>query len=105
KTCSWVATERRPLAEALWSFEDTSRALREEALQKAVQGWIQILGPVTARSLAELLSAKPGEVFTTLIGLEVQGLVIRGSFERTAAQDDLDVEWCERRILQRIHKL
>ena len=30
---------------------------------------------------------------------------MRGSFERTATGEELDTEWCERRILQRIHKL
>jgi ATP-dependent Lhr-like helicase len=37
--------------------------------------------------------------------MEVQGLLMRGSFERPATSVDHDVEWCERRILQRIHKL
>jgi ATP-dependent Lhr-like helicase len=30
---------------------------------------------------------------------------MRGCFEHAAATDDYEIEWCERRILQRIHKL
>ncbi len=37
--------------------------------------------------------------------MEVQGLLMRGSFEKPATTEDHDIEWCERRILQRIHKL
>ena len=37
--------------------------------------------------------------------MEVQGLLMRGSFEKPAASEDHEIEWCERRILQRIHKL
>jgi ATP-dependent Lhr-like helicase len=39
--------------------------------------------------------------------MEMQGLVMRGVFEHTAPPDDepYAIEWCERRILHRIHKL
>jgi ATP-dependent Lhr-like helicase len=37
--------------------------------------------------------------------MEMQGLAMRGAFEHPATSDDHDIEWCERRILQRIHRL
>jgi ATP-dependent Lhr-like helicase len=39
--------------------------------------------------------------------MEMQGLAMRGVFERAAPTDDKPyaIEWCERRILQRIHRL
>jgi len=37
--------------------------------------------------------------------MEMQGLLMRGAFEHPATQEDHAIEWCERRILQRIHRL
>jgi ATP-dependent Lhr-like helicase len=39
--------------------------------------------------------------------MEMQGLAMRGVFEHPTPADDapLEIEWCERRILQRIHRL
>lgn len=70
-----------------------------------VQGWIQILGPVTANGFASPLSLDPRAVLQAFLLLETQGILMRGPFEHTATSDELDTEWCERRILQRIHKL
>ena len=52
-----------------------------------------------------MLSVDAQLVYQAFIAMEVQGLLMRGSFEKPAASDDYDIEWCERRILQRIHKL
>ncbi len=101
----WVATERLPLAQSLWSIPGGEHAIREDALKKCVQGWVQILGPITANRFARMLSVEPAVVFQAFIAMEVQGLLMRGSFEKPATGEDYDVEWCERRVLQRIHKL
>jgi ATP-dependent Lhr-like helicase len=101
----WIAAERVPLAHALWSAEDADRATKEEALKKCVQGWLQILGPITANRFAQMLSVEPALVFQAFIAMEVQGLLMRGSFEKPNASEDHEIEWCERRLLQRIHKL
>ena len=37
--------------------------------------------------------------------MENQGLLMRGVFEKPATDEDHEIEWCERRILQRIHRL
>jgi ATP-dependent helicase Lhr and Lhr-like helicase len=104
KVC-WVATERLPLVDSLWTGASTAGANREGALCKCVQGWLQILGPVNANQFAMNFALDPRMVFQTFLSLETQGLLMRGSFERPAVPDDLEVEWCDRRILQRIHKL
>jgi len=101
----WVATERVLLAQALWSARDADRATKEDALKKCVQGWVQILGSLTANHFARMLSVEPSLVFQAFIAMEVQGLLMRGSFENPATGENFDIEWCERRILQRIHKL
>ncbi|HLY41787.1 MAG TPA: DEAD/DEAH box helicase [Terracidiphilus sp.] len=100
----WIATERAPHVNALGA-NDADAGLREDALRKCVQGWIQILGPVTANRFARQFSLDPPLVLQAFLSLETQGLLMRGSFEMPPASDDLDIEWCERRILQRIHKL
>ena len=101
----WIATERVKLVDALWAGATNSAELREDALRKCVQGWIQILGPVTANGFARCFSLDPRLVLQAFLSLETQGLLMRGTFEQPASNDELDTEWCERRILQRIHKL
>jgi ATP-dependent Lhr-like helicase len=74
---------------------------------KLIQGWLQILGPATANSLASLLNVPAHDVFQKLLQLEMQGTILRGKFENVATppSTDFDIEWCERRLLQRIHRL
>ena len=109
----WVATERMPFVEALWlgTTNVAAEVTKEEALTKCVQGWLQIAGPVTANSFAQSLGLDPALVFQAFLAMEMQGLLMRGSFEplvlaEPAAPENLDYDigWCERRILQRIHR-
>ncbi len=76
----------------------------DEVLRKAIQGWLQILGPVTAHNLATHLGLAPQPVFAQLLYLESTGTILRGTFEHPPTTADHHIEWCERRILQRIHK-
>ena len=47
----------------------------------------------------------PPSIWATMLVLEMQGTILRGRFEGTGEPaTDADVEWCERRLLQRIHK-
>ena len=101
----WIATERLALVRALWPESANSNAARDEALKKCVQGWIQILGPVTASEFARGLSLSAASVFQQFVALEAQGILMRGRFEKPAAAKEIAIEWCERRVLQRIHKL
>jgi len=104
-TDCWVATELVSLVNHIWSSTITSPELRENAIRKCVQGWIQILGPVTANKFAAFLPIDSRSIHQAFLSLEAQGLLMRGSFEAAPAADELDTEWCERRLLQRIHKL
>jgi ATP-dependent helicase Lhr and Lhr-like helicase len=84
-----------------------SHASAEDVLRKALQGWMALLGPVTSRSLDERLGVAPHEIWKQMLRLEMTGTILRGSFEAApggAPVADEDVEWCERRLLQRIHK-
>ena len=83
----------------------THSITKEIALKQIVQGWLQILGPTTAAAFATLLSLDPADIFKAFLAMEMQGLLMRGAFEHPATEIDQEIEWCERRILQRIHRL
>jgi ATP-dependent Lhr-like helicase len=102
----WVATERLPYTLTLWrdTNNDTDSVTKEAALKQCVQGWLQILGPVTTTAFAQHLSLQSPEVFQAFLAMEMQGLLMRGTFEHPKPSTDHDIEWCERRILQRIHR-
>ena len=88
----WVATERA----------DAFRALPDggDAVVKLVRGWMQHSGPVTAAELAAKLPVSVEDVDQALLRLEAEGAVLRGKFRAGAT-----AEWCERRLLARIHQL
>jgi ATP-dependent Lhr-like helicase len=81
----WIATERL--------------ALVDDA-HGVVSGWMESLGPVTASALVEKLAFAQDEVEAALLRLEAQGQVLRGHFRGA----DGEIEWCNRRILARIHR-
>jgi ATP-dependent helicase Lhr and Lhr-like helicase len=110
----WVAAER--LADAILLWPDlvssanpvlaTSNSY-DAVTSQLTQGWLQLLGPTTAAYLAALLHLHPSALHQSLLAMEMQGLAMRGVFEHLKPADDAphDIEWCERRILQRIHRL
>ncbi len=83
---------------------------REEAITDLVRGRLQSLGPVTVRDLAESLALAPSEIGVALVELESEGFVLRGRFTDDAStpesvrEGDATLEWCERRLLARIHR-
>jgi len=65
-----------------------------------VLGWAETSGPFTADEMAEILCLTRSDVDTAVLRLENEGLVLRGSF-RSGVDDE---EFCDRRILARIHR-
>ncbi|MCX8005634.1 MAG: ATP-dependent DNA helicase, partial [Burkholderiaceae bacterium] len=61
---------------------------------------LQTLGPVTASALAAALALAEPAVESALLALEAEGSAMRGRFTPDAA----GIEWCERRLLARIHR-
>src|SRR5581483_6921567 len=61
----------------------------------------------TAAHLASIVGLQSGAVHQAMLKMEMQGLAMRGVFERPRPADDqpFAIEWCERRILHRIHRL
>src|SRR2546425_3400566 len=80
---------------------------REDALLTCVTGWIAHSGPVTANKLSNVLAVPVSEIEKSLLRLESRGVVLRGKFTGAASGDIVlgSTEWCERRLLARIHRL
>jgi ATP-dependent helicase Lhr and Lhr-like helicase len=108
-SAEWRAPRISPEAARSSAEQATSKVTKEESLQKLVQGWLQILGPTTANQFARTLNLAPSTIYQAFLAMEMQGLLMRGTFEypapdQTVENPDHDIEWCERRILQRIHR-
>jgi ATP-dependent Lhr-like helicase len=111
-----VAAERVPYVQTLFPEAGWAPPLeplpgdgpveRDAAVTALVRGHIEVCGPVTATELAERICLPEPEVTAALHRLEAEGQVLRGTFRpadlRGAATG---LEWCDRRLLQRIHRL
>jgi ATP-dependent Lhr-like helicase len=107
----WVAAERAhtfaqifPSArfEAQLPDIESSAVSREDALLSLATGWIAHSGPVTANQLAAILALPVSDIDKSFLRLESSGVILRGKFTDPASHE---TEWCERRLLARIHKL
>ncbi|HEY6968340.1 MAG TPA: DEAD/DEAH box helicase [Candidatus Angelobacter sp.] len=80
---------------------ESAEPSQEDALKAMLTGWLTHLGPVTGSQLAQMLHLAVPEVEKTLLRIESTGLILRGKFTRSTEE----TEWCERRLLARIHRL
>jgi ATP-dependent Lhr-like helicase len=123
----WVAAERAHLfatlfPDARWeaTLPDLAMpaATRDEALTQLARGWLSHTGPTTAAALADRLGLPAEDIEAALLRLESEGSVLRGAFTPLPSAlrplpSDLpsalrplhSVEWCDRRLLARIHRL
>jgi ATP-dependent helicase Lhr and Lhr-like helicase len=107
----WIAAERLQQFRALFPHADLEPALTappppaeralspEDALVEILRGRLEGLGPVTPAALAAPLGLQGVDIAPALIALEVEGFAMRGRF----TPDATDEEWCERRLLARVH--
>ena len=120
----WVATERWPLARTVWDNSAARPVVsvpvgvrmawpREEAIAYVVRGRMECVGPTTITALARELDIDARDIESAMLALENQGIVLRGRFTyqaslgttMTVSNGDAPVEWCDRRLLARIHRL
>jgi len=121
----WVASERVKSFSALFPnarLEPSMMATEsvvpssDDVLLASLQGWMAHVGPISSSQLTELLGVPEGEINRALLRMEAAGSILRGRFtdatartgvvgseDQTALQDQ--VEWCDRRLLARIHRL
>jgi ATP-dependent Lhr-like helicase len=116
----WVAAEMLPMLAVVYPdsmldppiqvpAEYSARSwLRDAAVMELLRLRLQGLGPVTAAGMAASLGVSSPEVDAALMALESEGFVLRGQFtpqdDRTVASGPGELEWCERRLLARIHR-
>ena len=118
----WVAAERAKTFSLLFpqaKFEPAVAEIeslvssRGDALLAMVTGWMAHLGPTTAEQLAQILGISSPEIEQALLRMEASGAVLRGNFTAAASRAGVPAphettaphEWCERRLLARIHRL
>ncbi|HSS52627.1 MAG TPA: ATP-dependent DNA helicase, partial [Thermoanaerobaculia bacterium] len=77
---------------------------REDALVELVRGRLEGLGPVSAEALAATLGVRRSAVEAALASLESEGFAFRGRFNPGATPGNSEEEWCERRLLARVHR-
>ncbi len=94
----WVAIEAASLIPPDDDLEAPA-STSENLLVPIIRGWVEVSGPVTAGKLAGLLGFPEKDVHKALIHLESEGLVLRGFFSEKGEE-----EFCDRRILARIHR-
>jgi ATP-dependent Lhr-like helicase len=109
----WVAAERLPMLRTIYpesvinpeiSPPESSRAPNWErlnAIRELLRGRMEVSGPVAVTQLKNILGLSRSDIETGLLGLEGEGFVLRGKFHPNAT----DQEWCDRRLLARIHRL
>jgi ATP-dependent Lhr-like helicase len=98
----WLDVRFSPAVALPLGFAETVQT-KEEAIKRVVQGWLEVIGPSTANALATRLGISQREIDGALLALEGAGVALRGEF--TALGHSGAVEWCDRVLLARIHRL
>src|SRR6185436_4057921 len=107
----WIAAERLPQFRALWPEASVTPEIAaprrfdrawdpDEARVEIVRGRLEGLGPTTVAALAASCGMRPASIDSALAALESEGFVFRGRFTPGLGE----TEWCERRLLARIHR-
>ncbi|HEX2254556.1 MAG TPA: DEAD/DEAH box helicase [Thermoanaerobaculia bacterium] len=115
----WIAAERLAEALAAWPGASLAPAIEppvrasagrrsappqaDDARRELLRSWLDTAGPVTAAVLAATAGMPVTEVERSLVALEAEGAVMRGRFT-PGAPAAAEEEWCERRLLARIHR-
>jgi ATP-dependent Lhr-like helicase len=119
----WVTAERLPLFLAVFPGAHLHPGIevpagyaktwvKDDALVEIVRGRLEGLGPVTAMSMAGTVGVPQGDVDIALAALQAEGFAMRGRFTPAPgpaaaaglAPTSVEDEWCERRLLARIHR-
>jgi len=77
-----------------------NRSDEKDPLRELIRGQLEILGPVTFSFLSERLLLPVSTIEQGMLALENEGFVFRGQFNNGSKE----LEWCERRLLARIHR-
>lgn len=106
----WVAAERLLQLQAVFpdcrlspSISAPRNAARSDdashALIELLRGRVETLGPTTEHDVAQSIGLPAPDIAVAFAALESEGFVLRGYFEPGAGE-----QWCERRLLSRVHR-
>jgi ATP-dependent Lhr-like helicase len=107
----WVALERLPELLRIYPSskilhpvtipDDIQKASSqiEDPLLEMLKSRLDIAGPISIDELEQLFPGKKQETEKLLTALEAEGFVFKGRFSPGGSE-----EWCERRLLARIHR-
>ncbi len=107
----WIAADRLPELAAIHGAASSAAALdvphgrssqqwtRERAIVELIRSRLSLVGPTTSLALATSMAVPDTEAGAALVALESEGVVLRGQFSGTH-----ELEWCDRRLLARIHR-
>ena len=107
----WLSAERAKTFSVLFpaaKFEispsevDGPALSADDATLALVTGWMAHSGPVSAAQLGQLLGLPVPQIENALLRMEMSGAILRGKFTDPKVTE---TEWCERRLLARIHRL
>ena len=112
----WVAAERWSLVRAAYpdATFDPPLALPAEllaehepsaAIEALVRGRLEASGPITASRLSEIFGLRASAVEAALEAIEATGGAMRGRYTWNESPPAGEIEWCDRRLLARIHRL
>ncbi|HUP40185.1 MAG TPA: hypothetical protein VM115_08705, partial [Vicinamibacterales bacterium] len=111
----WVAAERLKSARLLYpdatiaphieDYDRTATSDQESAATETLRGWLESSGPQTQTMLSQRFALPAGVMESALLRLEAEGQILRGRFTASAASHGTEIEWCNRRVLARIHRL
>jgi ATP-dependent Lhr-like helicase len=109
----WATAERLPMLNTIYPNAVVNSPLtppesaqrrsweKSDAIRELLRGRMEVCGPLTIAELENILGLPQSEIEAGLLGLESEGFVLRGKFHSEAT----DQEWCDRRLLSRIHRL
>ena len=113
----WIGAERRSLVLAIWPdgrlapdvAEPPARRAapwsdRDGALVELIRARLGLVGPTTVAALAEPFGLSVASVNSALGSVEADGGVLRGRFTTNLTPAPDAIEWCDRRLLARIHR-
>ncbi|MDA1127389.1 MAG: DEAD/DEAH box helicase [Chloroflexi bacterium] len=111
----WVAAERLSLLNPIFPNADITPTpprnlleadisegdgAREDNIHSVLQGWVECSGPLTTTEVVQSLGIPRDDIQYAFGRLENEGVVLRGTFRIEVEEE----EFCDRRILARIHR-
>lgn len=107
----FTAKEAEPHKEWMQQLLQEGRAIKKDkncfvierkgdGIKELLRSRMGSVGPKTEQELAADFGCSPSDIILELLALQQEGLVLKGKYREHVKED----EWCDRRILARIHR-